>query len=452
MTAPHLVWLRQDLRLDDQPAFAAAAEAGPVVALFVLDDETPGAWKIGGAQRWWLHHSLAALNEEIEAKGGALILRRGRAAKVVAEVADQLGAEAIHAVRHYEPWWRAAEEALGERLTLHEGDVLHDPDDLRTGAGGRFKIYGPFYRALAQTLPPAAPVAAPRRFDAPARLPHSEALGSWKLLPTKPDWAGGFDVWEPGERGARKRLRAFAGHVGDYGKLRDHPSEDATSRLSPHLHWGEVSPRRVWQAVHEVRSDKFARELAWRDFSRAVILGDPKVGEKEQRPSGVHYREGKRADADFVAWTRGRTGYPLVDAGMRQLWTMGWMHNRARLVTSSFLIKHLLLPWWRGEQWFWDTLVDADYANNSQNWQWSAGTGFDSQPFYRVMAPLTQSAKFDAADYIRRWVPELAKLSDADIHDPHGRGVAPADYPEPLIGHKEARERALEAFRKRTSR
>jgi len=447
-----LVWLRQDLRLDDQPAFAAAAKGGPVVALYVLDDQTPGDWKIGGAQRWWLHHSLTALKEEIEAKGGSLVLRHGKAAKVVAEVADKLDAGAIHAVRHYEPWWREAEDELGDRLTLHEGDVLHEPGDIRTGSGGTFKIYGPFYRALEQQLPPAEPVAAPRKLNAPAHIPRSDSLKGWDLLPTKPDWSGGFDVWEPGEEGAKKRLKAFAAHIADYGELRDHPAEDATSSLSPHLHWGEVSPRRVWHTVHEGRSDKFQRELAWRDFSRAVALSDPKVGEEEQRPSGVHYREGKRADADFKAWTRGRTGYPFVDAGMRQLWTMGWMHNRARLVTASFLVKHLLIPWWRGEPWFWDCLVDADYSNNSQNWQWIAGTGFDSQPFYRIMAPLGQSETFDAADYIRRWVPELEHLSDADIHDPHGRGKAPRDYPEPLIGHKEARERALQAFRERRTR
>jgi len=451
MSDTQLVWLRQDLRLDDQPAFAAAAKAGPVIALYVLDDQTSGDWKIGGAQRWWLHHSLKALKAELEAKGGALVLRQGRAAEIVTDVADKLDAGAIHAVRHYEPWWREAEEKLGDRLSLHEGDVLHEPGDIRTGSGGTFKIYGPFYRALEQQLPPAEPIAAPRKLTAPDHLPRSDSLEGWDLLPTKPDWSTGFAVWEPGEDGAKNRLKAFAAHVSDYGKLRDHPAEDATSSLSPYLHWGEVSPRRVWHSVHEGRSDKFQRELAWRDFSRAVSLSDPKIGEKEQRPSGVHYREGKRADADFTAWTRGRTGYPFVDAGMRQLWTMGWMHNRARLVTASFLVKHLLLPWWRGEQWFWDCLVDADYSNNSQNWQWIAGTGFDSQPFYRIMAPLTQSEKFDAAGYIRRWVPELEHLSDADIHDPHGTGKAPKDYPEPLIGHKAARERALQAFRERRS-
>jgi deoxyribodipyrimidine photo-lyase len=449
MSGTQLVWLRQDLRLADQPAFAAAAAAGPMVALYVLDDATPGAWAIGGAQRWWLHHSLATLKGKIEAKGGALILRRGPSTTVVAEVADELGAAAIHATRHYEPWWRKAEEVLGERLTLHDGDVLHEPADIRSGSGGAFKIYGPYYRALEAKGPPPEPKPAPRRLAAPERLPASDPLESWALLPTKPNWATGFDIWKPGEAGALQHLKRFAGEAETYAERRDLPAEVGTSNLSPHLHWGEVSPRQVWHGVDEGRGDKFRRELAWRDFSRSVILSDPAIGEKEQRPMGLRHRTGKQADADFAVWSRGRTGYPLVDAGMRQLWVTGWMHNRARLVTASFLVKHLLLDWRRGAHWYWDTLIDADYANNGQNWQWIAGTGFDSQPFYRVMAPLTQSEKFGAADFIRRWVPELKHLSDTDIHDPHGRGVAPSDYAEPLIGHREARERALKAFRER---
>ncbi|URD61183.1 DNA photolyase family protein [Sphingomonas sp. KRR8] len=449
MSEPQLVWLRQDLRLADQPAFAAAAQAGPTVALYVLDDETPAQWAIGGAQRWWLHHSLARLGAALAEKGGALILRRGRAAEVVSRVADEIGAAAIHAVRHYEPWWRKVEAELGDRLTLHEGDVLHEPSRIRSGSGGAFKIYGPYYRALEAKGPPAEPRPAPRRIVAPTKLPQSDTLDSWELLPSKPNWAGGFNIWNPGEAGAARQLESFSRRAPRYAAERDRPAEEGTSSLSHHLHWGEISPREVWHGVDEGAGDKFRRELAWRDFSRSVELADPQVGSREQRPIGIRYREGKAADADFRAWKKGRTGYPFVDAGMRQLWATGWMHNRARLVTASFLVKHLLIPWWRGEAWFWDTLVDADYGNNGQNWQWIAGTGFDSQPFYRIMAPLTQSEKFGAADYIRRWVPELAHLPDADIHDPWGRGAAPAGYPEPLIGHKEARERALQAFRER---
>ncbi len=446
-----LVWLRQDLRLADQPAFAAAAAAGPTLALYVLDDETPGEWKIGGAQRWWLHHSLASLARELEGKGGALVLRRGRSAEAVAQVADEVGAVAIHATRHYEPWWRKAEAELGDRLTLHEGDVLHEPSAIAGNSGAPFKIYGPYFRALSRHLPPPQPTSAPARLTRPDELPHSDRFEDWQLLPTRPNWAKGFSIWEPGEEGALKHLSRFAREAESYAERRDLPAEVGTSNLSPHLHHGEISPRQVWHGLEEDAGDKFRRELAWRDFSRSVILSDPDIGTREQRPLAIPHRTGRQADADFAAWSRGRTGYPLVDAGMRQLWTTGWMHNRARLVTASFLVKHLLIDWRRGAHWFWDTLVDADYANNSQNWQWISGTGFDSQPFYRVMAPLLQSEKFGAAEYIRRWVPDLAHLPDADIHDPWGKGVAPASYPKPLIGHREARERALGAFRKARS-
>ena len=452
MSNPHLVWLRQDLRLADQPAFATAAASGaPVLACYVLDDETPGDWATGGAQRWWLHHSLEALREALEVAGGALILRRGRAATQIARLADEVGAAAIHATRHYEPWWREAEAALGDRLTLHDGDVLAEPASIRSGAGGAFKIYGPYFRALSHHLPPPAPIAAPERIAAPSRLPPSDRIEDWGLLPTRPDWSGGFDVWQPGEAGAAAHLDRFAQEVGDYAARRDLPSEVGTSNLSPHLHFGEVSPRQVWHGLRSGEADdKFRRELAWRDFSRNVMLADPAIGEREQRASGVAPRTGKAADADFAAWARGHTGYPIVDAGMRQLWATGWMHNRVRLITASFLTKHLLIEWQRGARWFWDTLVDADYASNGQNWQWIAGTGFDSQMFIRIMAPLTQSVKFGAADYVRRWVPELAALRDCDIHDPWASGAAPGGYARPLIGHREGRERALEAYRIRT--
>ena len=450
MASPQLVWFRQDLRTADHPALIAAAERGPVVGLYVLDDETPGKWKIGGAQRWWLHHSLTALADELDKLGSTLILRRGRSSKVVREVAKELGAGGVHAIRQYEPWWREAEREHGDFVILHEGDVLHEPAAIRSGAGKPFKIYGPYYRALEAHLPPPSPRQAPK-LTRPDKLPKSDKLEEWQLLPTRPNWATGFDKWEPGTAGAHRHLKRFAAEAAHYAERRDLPAESGTSQLSTHLHFGEISPRELWHGLGGAAGDKFHRELAWRDFSRHAILADPKLGEAEQRPLRMRHRTGHAADSDFAAWSKGQTGYPLVDAGMRELWTTGWMHNRARLVTASFLVKHLLIPWQRGAQWFWDTLIDADYANNSQNWQWIAGTGFDSQPFYRIMAPLSQSEKFDAANYIRRWVPELASLLDADIHDPWGRGAAPASYAAPLIPHREARDRALEAFRKRTS-
>ncbi|MFN3946319.1 MAG: cryptochrome/photolyase family protein [Allosphingosinicella sp.] len=449
MSAPSIVWFRQDLRLDDQPALARAAGEGPVVPVYVLDDETPGRWRIGAAQRWWLHHSLSRLAETLERRGSGLVLRRGKAATVLATLSAELGGARIHAVRHYEPWWRAAEAELAAAcdLVLHPADVLVPPEQVRTGAGGAYKIYTPYWRALQEQLPPPAPTSAPDRIARPERWPGGEELRSWGLLPTRPDWAAGFAAdWHPGEAAALERLDLFADEARHYAALRDRPGEEGTSRFSPHLHLGELSPRRVWHGLSGEGGEKFRKELAWRDFSRNVMLSQPAVGERAgaARFEAFPWRTGADADADFRAWCRGRTGYPIVDAGMRQLWATGWMHNRVRMIAASFLVKHLLIDWRRGAEWFWDTLVDADYGNNSQNWQWIAGTGIDSQPFARIMAPTLQSRKFGAADYIRRWVPELEALTDETIHDPGPD--RPAAYPPPIIPHAAARDRALTAF------
>ncbi|WP_380786527.1 cryptochrome/photolyase family protein [Sphingomonas sp. R86521] len=446
-----LLWLRQDLRLHDQPALIAAAAAGAVVPVYILDDDAPGAWAIGGAQRWWLHHTLDALSKALEAKHSKLILRRGDAVEILTKLMEETGADRIHAIRHYEPWWRKAEAALGERLCLHDGNHLARPEHVRTGAGTPFKVYSGFWRALSQMMPPAKPEPAPRKIEAPDRWPHSYTLSSWDLLPSKPDWSTGFgEDWTPGEAAALKRIDDFADKVDEYEATRNLPGEEGTSRLSPHLHFGEVSPRAVWHGVdghHD--AEKFRKELAWRDFTDGVVMAMPDYADANGRPKfdTLPWRTGKAADADLAAWQQGKTGYPIVDAGMRQLWTTGWMHNRVRMITASFLIKHLLIDWRRGERWFWDCLLCADYGNNSVNWQWTAGTGIDSNMFSRIMAPLTQSEKFDAGDYIRRWVPELKGVSDAAIHDPDEAGCRPKAYPAKIIGHREARERALAAGR-----
>jgi deoxyribodipyrimidine photo-lyase len=449
LSSPTILWLRQDLRLSDQQALIAAAEQGPVIPLYVLDDDTPGEWRIGGAQRWWLHHSLAALDEALRARGSRLILRRGRAAESVTRVAEKTGAAAVHAIRHYEPWWIEAEQELSSRLdvVLHDGNHLAPPDAVRTGSGGFFKTYTPFWRALSAIMPPSPPLPAPDHIPAPEHWPDSEPLKSWGLLPTKPDWAAQFgQFWTPGQAGAQAALDSFVGKIGRYHESRNLPSEPGSSQLSPHLHFGELSPAQVWHKLEEAGAglDTFRKELGWRDFTTGVIARDPHYATRHGRPAfdSFPWRTGSESDADFRAWSKGRTGYPIVDAGMRQLWAIGWMHNRVRMIAASFLVKHLLIDWRRGERWFWDTLVDADYGNNAVNWQWIAGTGVDSNQFGRIMAPLLQSEKFGAADYIREWVPELAHLSDADIHDPADR---PSAYPDKLIGHREARERALAA-------
>ncbi|ODP36830.1 cryptochrome/photolyase family protein [Sphingomonas turrisvirgatae] len=445
MVNPVILWLRQDLRLHDQPALVSAAQAGPVIPVYVLDDEAPGRWRMGAAQRWWLHHALNALGEALAAKGSRLILRRGSAVRELQKLADETGASAIHAIRHYEPWWIDAEEKLGERLCLHDGNHLAPLRDVTTGSGGQFKIYSAFWRALSERMPPEKPLPVPHSLPAPDHWPSSEKLSGWDLLPTNPNWATGFAPdWTPGEAEALRKAKDFAEEVGDYPARRDMPAVEGTSRLSPHLHFGEISPRSLWHALGSgANAAKFHKELAWRDFTSSLLLAMPDYGDRNGRPAFDKLKWRKSA-ADLKAWQQGCTGYPIVDAGMRQLWTTGWMHNRVRMIAASFLIKHLLIDWREGERWFWDTLVDADYGNNSVNWQWVAGTGVDSNMWGRIMAPLGQSEKFDAGDYIRQWVPELRDVSDAQIHDPEDR---PNGYPEKIIGHREARERALAAGR-----
>ncbi len=454
MADPVILWFRQDLRLADQRALIAAAGEGPVIPVYVLDDDGPRRWKIGGAQRWWLHHSLAALDAALREKGSRLILRRGPAADAVAALANEVGAARVHTIRHYEPWWVKAEEALSQQIDLcrHDGNQLAPPDSVRTGSGGFFKIFTPFWRELSAMMPPPQPAPAPDHIPGPSRWPKSDRLDDWALLPTRPDWSTGFAVWTPGEAGAATALADFAGIARGYEEARNLPSVVGTSRLSPHLHFGEVSPATVWHAIagKDAGSASFRRELGWRDFATGVVARTPNYAAYNGRDTfdALPWRTGDEARADYRAWTRGETGYPIVDAGMRELWATGWMHNRVRMIAASFLVKHLLIDWRHGERWFWDTLVDADYGNNAVNWQWVAGTGVDSSMFSRIMAPLLQSEKFDAAGYIRQWVPELRALDGQAIHDPEAAAVPPRGYPAKLIGHREARERALAALAK----
>jgi deoxyribodipyrimidine photo-lyase len=452
MTAPQIVWLRRDLRLADQPAFYAAAQHGPVIPLYVLDDTAPGDWALGGAARWWLHHSLDSLARDLERLGSRLILRRGDAAETIARVADEAGAGVVHAIRHYEPWWREAEGALAAalKLVLHDGNYLLPPGAVTTGSGAPYKIYTPFSKAVLAQMPPREPLPSPDTLLPPLSWPATDDLDDWGLLPCKPDWAGGIaDDWVVGEAAAHEQLDDWADRVADYDASRNQPSEDGSSRLSPHLHWGELSPAQVWHRLDD-RTDPdwttFAKELVWRDYAQTIVDQFPRYGDESHRDGFQSvWRSGAAARRDLRAWQQGRTGYPIVDAGMRQLWRTGWMHNRVRMIAASFLVKHMLIDWREGERWFWDCLVDADYANNAVNWQWVAGTGIDSNMFVRIMAPLVQSEKFAAGDYIRRFVPELAGIPDPLIHDPPDeiRGK----YPPKIIGHREARERALAAYR-----
>ncbi len=440
-----IIWFRQDLRLSDNPALSAACADGSVIPVYILDDSDP----IGGASRWWLHHSLKALQASLP----NLVLRRGSSASHLMQIAAQTGATRVHTNRQYEPCWREADSQVAAEieLVLHHGNQLADPKAILTGSGGRYKVFTPWWRNLLALMPPPKPLAAPVVITAVAGV-DSDILNDWNLLPTKPNWATGFSDWTPGEEGARAAFRAFLPKIEAYNESRNLPSQTGISRLSPHLHFGEISPSTIWHHASKTagaKAEPYLREIGWRDYAANLVDQFPDYATQNGRASfdPLPWRSGEEADRDFTAWTRGMTGYPIVDAGMRELWATGFMHNRVRMIAASFLIKHLLIDWRRGERWFWDTLLDADYASNASNWQWVAGTGVDAPMMSRIMAPLSQSEKFGARDYIRRWVPELAALDDPYIHDPDEFGMRPRAYPAKRIGHREARERALFAMK-----
>jgi deoxyribodipyrimidine photo-lyase len=469
---PRIIWFRTDLRLHDNPALHAAAEDGaPVIPLYVFDEALEDR-PLGAASRWWLDKSLAALTKALEAKGSKLILRRGDCAEIVSDLAEQLGAEAVFWNRLYQEGadardakLQAALERAGVRVETFNGSLLVEPNALRTTTGGAYKVFTPFSHAVRKQFAHGAkPLSAPRKIVAPEHWPKSEPLKSWKLHPHRPDWSKGFD-WTPGEAGARAALETFTEqHLADYPKFRDVPDGDRTSRLSPHLRWGEVSPRQVIAAARfaadngdtgDTAVEKFVSELLWREFNRHILAAFPDLAEKPIRPDFARF-PWRRSQKDLRAWRQGRTGYPIVDAGMRQLWTTGWMHNRVRMVTASFLVKHLRIDWREGERWFWDTLVDADPGNNPGNWQWSAGSGADAAPYFRIFSPEAQGTRFDPEGaYVRHWVPELKALPAKYIHVPwkapdevltKSKVKLGETYPQPIVDHAEAREAALAAF------
>ena len=467
-----VVWLSRSLRLADHPALAHAAARGAVVPVFVWAPDEEAPWEPGGAHRWWLHESLRALAADLDARGARLVLRAGPTAEALLDAARAAGADRVVWQSSAEPHLARRDAAVARTLAeagldvrAFAGQLLHDPEAVRTGSGGPYRVFGHFWRKVQAEVTVDAPLAVPD-LAAPDAWPASDALDAFGLTPEAQDgvdWAAGMRAtWTPGEAGAVARLGAFTDHILDgYDGTRDRPGVRGTSMLSPHLHWGEVSPRAVFAAVAAARVPagdvaKFRAEVAWREFSYHVLHHYPETDERALKPAFDRFPW--RDDPDgFRAWRRGQTGFPIVDAGMRELRATGWMHNRARLITASFLTKDLLLPWQAGARYFWDTLCGGDLANNSMGWQWSAGSGADAQPFFRVFNPTGQAERFDAdGAYIRRWVPELAGLSAKWIHRPAeappavlaAAGVRLGEsYPRPVVDHAARRVEALAALK-----
>lgn len=476
--SPTLVWFRQDLRLKDNPALAAAlARGGPVIPVYISDDAGEGRWPMGGASRWWLHHALASLDASLRERGARLGLARGNSAQVLQQWLKATGAGAVYWNRRYEPAVVARDseiksslQAAGVDAKSFNASLLFEPHTVQNRQGRPFQVFTPFWKHCL-TQPVSAPVKVEAgKWTAPSPWPRSLELEQLGLLPTIP-WDAGFaKCWQPGEAGAAARLRRFVAQaMSAYSDTRNLPDRDGTSMLSPWLHFGEMGPRQIWAAVAEEGKSAgvfppgegarvFLSEVGWREFAHHLLFHFPHTPERPLRADFEKFPWREDPNGMLLrAWQKGRTGYPIVDAGMRQLWHTGWMHNRVRMVVASFLVKHLRLSWTHGAAWFWDTLVDADLASNTLGWQWTAGCGADAAPYFRVFAPVLQGKKFDAqGDYVRRWVPELAGLPVEFIHapweaPPHVLARAKVElgrnYPRPIVQHETARDEALAAFK-----
>lgn len=478
MAPTSLHWFRDDLRLADNPALAAAVANGPTLCLYILDEG--GARRPpGGASRWWLSRSLASLGASLAQRGGELVIMRGDPAAILPRVAAQAKVDLVTWNRRYERETialdtdlKTALTAAGRRVGTFNAALLNEPWQVTTKTGDPVKVFSPYWRAARALGEPPAPGPAPARI-VPLPLPAAlSAMAASRedlaLEPTTPDWAGGLrEAWTPGEAGAATALTDFlCGPLDGYGEGRNRPDYVSTSRLSPHLRFGEIGPRQIWHATRSAvesgeatastsDAEKFLSEIGWREFSYHLLFYNPELATRNfnARFDAFPWR---RDEAALKAWQRGATGYPIIDAGLRELWTTGWMHNRVRMIVASFLIKHLLIDWREGEAWFWDTLVDADPANNAASWQWVAGSGADAAPYFRIFNPVTQGLKFDPDGlYVRRWVPEIAALPDALIHEPwkadtgtlRRAGIRLGEsYPRPIVDLDAGRERALAAL------
>lgn len=465
-----IVWFRRDLRLEDNPALRAALDAGhQPIPLYIDAPHEEGEWMPGAASRTWRHRSLVALDDALRALGSGLVIRTGNSAQVLDEVIAQTGAVAVYWNRKYEPATQARDaqikRALRERGIKAESfncALLFEPWQLSTQQGGAYRVFTPFWRTALTRLQLPAAMAAPRSLPAlPATL-RTDTLDTLQLVP-RLNWDQGFwEYWQPGEAGAHEMLTLFIdGALCGYRENRDRPDRIGTSQLSPHLHFGEIAPWRIASTLEAHRNarngaqiDGYLRQLGWRDFAYHLLHHFPDTTHQNLNPRFEQFDWAKVDPVALQAWQRGRTGIPIVDAGMRQLWHTGWMHNRVRMIAASFLCKHLRIHWIEGARWFWNTLVDADLANNTLGWQWVAGTGADAAPYFRVFNPVTQAEKFDPqAVYITRWVPELAKLAVKErfapwLHPSALARAAPAYPREPIIGLAEGRDAALAAYAK----
>lgn len=474
-SAPILVWFRNDLRLADHPALEAARATGrAVIPVFVWAPEEEAPWGPGAASRWWLHHSLTNLDASLRSIGSRLVVGRGSSLETLLGWARETGASQVVWCRRYEPAVIARDTRIKEALRdagleaeSFNGALLNEPWTIRNQAGRPFQVFTPFWKSCLAGLDPAAPLKAPAGLPGPRVWPKSEPIEALGLLP-RIRWDGEMGkFWCPGEAGAQKNLDRFvAGALVEYSDGRDRPDRPGTSRLSPHLHFGEISPRQIWHAVRRAaerldwpvatwRGGRYLAEVGWREFAHHLLFHFPQTPERPLRPDFERF-PWRTDPAALRAWGRGRTGIPLVDAGMRELWATGWMHNRVRMVVGSVLVKNLLLSWQEGARWFWDTLVDADLASNTMGWQWIGGCGADAAPYFRVFNPVKQGTKFDPEGaYVRRWVPELARVPAEHIHAPweappgvlRAAGVSlDEDYPRPIVSLSASRIAALAAF------
>lgn len=463
--AKSIYWIRNDFRLSDNPALTHAAAKGELIPVYILDDETPQKWKMGGASRWWLHYSILSLAEDYKKHGVNLILRKGNPLTILNSLIKETNAVSVFWNRCYEPFSikRDTEikkqlEAASIEVKSFNGSLLFEPWEVKNKQGSNFKVFTPFWKHCLSIAKHDVPLKIPQMQKSSMNI-TSDDIASYKLLPTKPNWATGIaESWNVSENEAFSLLDLFLGeNINNYSNGRDIPAQNSTSKLSPYLHFGQISPRQIWHSAHfraEIDIDakgrqnlsKFMAELGWREFAYNLLYHYP---EFDRAPFNEKFTSFPWEDNAKMLekWQKGQTGYPIVDAGMRQLWQTGYMHNRVRMIVASFLTKHLLISWQRGAEWFWDTLVDADLANNTAGWQWVAGCGADAAPYFRIFNPVLQGEKFDSnSDYVRKWVPELSSLENKYIHCPWKSPVTVKNYPFPIIDHDNARKRAMAAY------